>query len=165
MTRYANDGMIRVTFAPAVSNKAAPTTAELNAGTLLCGGTSTTNWLTKDGLTVPSNQNMVDDSSLGETYDSQVVGSFGGPIALVLKRDGTPANDTAWNLIVYGLTGFIVVRRGIASATAWTAADKAEVYPVMFHEPLPLQTATNEQGRFNATAAVTSQPNLKATVA
>ncbi len=165
MPRYANDGMIRVAFAAAVANKSAPTTAELNAGTLLVGGTSTTNWLTKDGLTVPANQNMVDDSSLGETFDSQVVGSFGGPVNMIAKRDGTPANDTAWNLITYGLAGFLVVRRGIASATAWAAGDKVEVYPVQFHEPIPLQTATNEEGRFSAAAAVTSQPNLKATVA
>jgi hypothetical protein len=35
----------------------------------------------------------------------------------------------------------------------------------MSHEPLPVQTASNEQGRFTVTLAVTSQPNLKATVA
>lgn len=159
MARYANDGMIRVSFVPTIANKAAPTTTELNAGTLL------TNWITKDGLTVPSNQNMVDNSSLDETFDAQNVGSFGGPINMTMKRDGVAASDTAWNLITYGLLGFVVVRRGIASATAWTAGDKAEVYPVQFHEPLPVQTATNEQGRFTAQAAVTSQPNLKATVA
>lgn len=159
MARYANDGMIRVTYAPAVANKAAPTTVELGAGTELSA------WITKDGLTVPANQNMVDDSSLAEVFDAQVVGSFGGPITMTMKRDGVAASDTAWNLITYGLLGFIVVRRGIAVATAWTAAQKAEVFPVMFHEPIPMQTATNEQGRFTATAAVTSQPNLKATVA
>ncbi len=159
MPRYANDGMITVVYTASVANKAAPTTAEIAAGTPLSV------WITKDGLTVPANQNMVDDSSLAETFDSQVVGSFGGPITMTMKRDGTPANDTAWNLITYGLTGFIIVRRGLAVATAWAAGQKAEVYPVMFHEPVPMQTATNEQGRFSATAAVTSQPNLKATVA
>lgn len=159
MARYANDGMVRWDFVPTIANKAAPTTAELNAGTALAS------WTTKDGLTVPANQNMVDDANLSDTFDAQVVGSFGGPLSMTMKRDSVPANDTAWNLIVYGLTGFVVVRRGVASATAWTAAQKAEVYPCMFHEPVPAQTATNEQGRFTATAAVTSQPNLKATVA
>lgn len=159
MGRYANDGMVRWDFVPTISNKAAPTTTELNAGTPLAS------WTTKDGLTVPSNQNMVDDANLSDTFDAQVVGSFGGPLSMTMKRDGTPASDTAWNLIVYGLSGFVVVRRGIASATAWTASQKVEVYPCMFHEPVPSQTATNEQGRFTATAAVTSQPNLKATVA
>lgn len=159
MAKYANDGMLLVYYTLTVANKAAPTTAELNAGTNL------TPWCTKDGVTTPSNQNFVDDSALSDTYDAQVVGSFGGPISLTLKRDGTPANDTAWNLITYGLLGFVVIRRGLTSATAWAASQKAEVYPVMFHEPLPQQTASNEQGRFTAQAAVTSQPNLKATVA
>jgi hypothetical protein len=159
MAKYANDGMIRFDFVVTIANKAAPTVAELNAGTPL------TSWMTKDGLTVPSGQNFVDDSALSETFDAQVVGSFGGPLALTMKRDGVPANDVAWNLIVYGLIGFGVVRRGVATATAWTIAQKAEVYPLMWHEPVPQQTASNEQGRFNAQAAVTSQPNLKATVA
>lgn len=159
MARYANDGMTRVSYVPTIASIAAPTTAELNAGTRL------DTMMTKDGLTVPSNQNFVDDSNLSDTFDAQQVGSFGGPVNMTMKRDGTPASDTAWNLIVYGLTGYVVVRRGVASATAWTAAQKVEVYPVAFHEPLPAQTATNEQGRFTATAAVTAQPNLKATVA
>jgi len=159
MAKYANDGMIRVDYTLTIASKAAPTVAELNAGTPL------TIWLTKDGVTTPSGQNFVDDSSLAETFDSQVVGSFGGPVALTMKRDGIPANDTAWNLITYGLLGFVVVRRGVTASTAWTIAQKVEVYPVMWHEPVPQQTASNEQGRFNAQAAVTSQPNLKATVA
>lgn len=160
MARYSSgDGKLRVTYTSSVSNTAAPTTTELNAGTNL------SSWLTKDGIEVPSDQNMVDDSSLADTFDAQVVGSFGGAIKLTAKRDGTPANDTAWNLITYGLTGFIVIRRGVASGTAWTVGDKVEVYPVMFHEPLPMTPASNEQSKFSATAAVTAQPNLKATVA
>lgn len=159
MAKYANDGMIRADYTLTIANKAAPTVAELGAGVPL------TVWITKDGLTVPSGQNFVDDSSLAETFDAQVVGSFGGPVAMTMKRDGIPANDTAWNLIVYGLLGYVVVRRGVTTATAWTIGQKAEVYPVMFHEPVPQQTASNEQGRFNAQAAVTSQPNLKATIA
>lgn len=159
MARYANDGMIRVYYVPTIANIAAPTVAELNAGTRL------DSIMTKDGIKVPSNQNMVDDANLSDTFDAQVVGSFGGPISMTLKRDGTPASDTAWNLITYGLTGYVAVRRGVASGTAWTIAQKAEVYPSMFHEPLPVDPASNEQGRFTATGAVTAQPNLKATVA
>jgi hypothetical protein len=159
MARYANDGMIKIVFAVSVANKAAPTAAELN------GGTDISNFITKDGLQVPANQNMVDNSSLAEVYDAQVVGSFGGPITLTGIRDAVAANDTAWNLFTYGLTGFIGVRRGIATATTFSAAQKVEVYPIMSADPLPVQTASNEQGRFTVTCAVTSQPNLKATVA
>jgi hypothetical protein len=157
MARWANDGMIRVYYAATVSNKAAPTVAEANAGTSL------SNFITKDGVNTPATQNMVDNASLAETYDAQVPGSFGGPITFTGIRDN--ATDTFWNLITYNLTGYILIRRGVATATAWTIADKVEVYPVQFHEPLPLPTASNEQGRFTVQAAVTSQPNLKAVMA
>lgn len=157
MARYANDGMIRIQVVATISNIAAPTTAELNAGT------NVTNFVTKDGLTVPANQNMVDNASLAETFDSQVVGSFGGPVTLTGIRDNTA--DTFWDLVVYGTNTHLVVRRGIATATAYAAAQKVEVYPIQWHEPVPVQTASNEQGRFTCTAAVRSQPNYKATVA
>jgi len=157
MARWANDGMIRIVRAPACANIAAPTVAEWAAGTHI------TNFITKDGLTVPTNQNYVDNSSLAETFDAQVVGSFGGPISLTGIRDN--ATDTLWDLIVYGLGGFLFVRRGIATATAVAASQKCEVFPVMWHEPVPTQTASNEQGRFTAAAAVTSQPNFKSVIA
>lgn len=154
MARYANDGMIRIYVVSSIANIAAPTTAELNAGT------SITNFVTKDGLTVPANQNYVDNSSLAETYDAQVVGSFGGAITMTGIRDA--ATDTFWDLVVYGTNTHLAVRRGTATATAWGASQKLEVYPIQWHEPLPVQTASNEQGRFTAAAAVRSQPNLKA---
>ena len=160
MTRWANDGMIRVHHVPTVANKAAPTVAEINAGTDL------TPHMTKDGLQVPSGQNMVDDSNLNEVYDAQLVGSFGGPISMTLKRNNASGGtDTAWNLIVYGLSGYLVVRRGITWATAFAAGQAVEVYPTQYHEPVMAQTATNEQGRFTAQAACTSSPNLKAVTA
>jgi hypothetical protein len=157
MARYANDGMIRIQVVASISNIASVTTAELNAGTNI------TNFVTKDGLTVPANQNMVDNASLAETFDSQVVGSFGGPVTLTGIRDS--ATDTFWDLVVYGTNTHLVVRRGIATATAYAAAQKLEVYPIQWHEPVPMQTASNEQGRFTATAAVRSQPNYKAVAA
>ena len=157
MARYANDGMIRIQVVATISNIAAPTTSELNAGTHV------SNFVTKDGLVVPSNQNMVDNASLAETFDAQVVGSFGGPITLTGIRDA--ATDTLWDLVVYGTNTNLVVRRGIAVATAYASTQKIEVYPIQWHQPVPVQTASNEQGRFTATAAVTSQPNVRAAVA
>lgn len=157
MARYANDGRIRVYFVTTISNIAAPTVAQLNAGTDL------SNFISKDGLTVPSNQNNVPNSSLAETFDSELPGSFGGALSMTGIRDA--ATDTFWDLVVYGTAGFIVVRRGVATATAWTAAQKVEVYPMTWHEPIPAQTASNEQGRFTAAAPVSSQPNLKSVVA
>lgn len=160
MTRYANDGMIRVHYLPACANIAAPTVAEINAGTDL------TPHMPKDGLTVPSGQNNVDDANLNQVFDAQVVGSWGGPVSLSGKRNnGGGGTDTMWNLIVYGLTGFLWVRRGIPWATAPAASQPCEVYPVVFHHPVMMQTATNDQAKFTAQGAVRDEPNMKAVAA
>lgn len=160
MARYANDGMLAVWHVPTIANTSAPTVAEINAGTKLSPH------MTKDGIRVPSNQNMVDDSNIEDTFDAQVVGSWGGPISFTAKRNNASGGtDTVWNLITYGLAGYVVVRRGIPSATAVAASQTVEVYPVQYHHPVMQDPATNEQGRFTVTAAVTSTPQLKATVA
>lgn len=157
MARYSNDGMIRVQICTAIANIALPTAAELNAGTHITG------FLSKDGLTTPADQNNVDTASLAETFNSQVVGSFGGAIEMTGLRDNVA--DTLWTLIVYGNSRFLVVRRGIATAAAFATAQPLEVYPCMFHEPIPAQTGGDEVSRFTISAPVTSQPNLKAAVA
>lgn len=151
-------GNVRADYVPAIANQSAPTVAELNAGTPL------SIWLNDDGLTLPADQNMVESSSLAETFIAQVVGSTGGTIELNMKRDN--ATDTAWNLFVAGnLLGFLVVRRGSSAAAAWAAAQKALVYPWNTHLPVPVQTARDEEDAFTVAAGVTSNPTLNATVA
>lgn len=160
MTRYANDGMLTVWHVPSIANKAAPTAAEINAGTRL------STHMTKDGIRVPSNQNMVDDAGAEDVFDAQVVGSWGGPISFTAKRNNASAGtDTVWNLITYSLAGYNVVRRGVTSATAVATSQVVEVYPVQYHHPVMQDPATNEQARFTVTAAVTSTPEIKAVVA
>lgn len=153
---YVHEGMTEVSWVPTIASIAAPTVAELNAGTKI------SSYLTKDGLKVPQTQNMVDNSSLAETFDAQVVGSWGGQLELTMKRTTT---DTAWALFDYGENGYLVIRRGLAVATAWTAAQKAEVYPAEAHKPVPNDTAANAQATFKVALAVTAEPNLAAVVA
>lgn len=156
MSRYAYEGETKVAWLTAISNIAAPTTTELNAGTDISG------FVTKDGVETPANQNMTDNATIKDTFDAQGVGSWGGAITLTMFRDTT---DTAWNLCVYGTNGYLVIRRGVDVNTAWTAGQKVEVYPAQMHNPVMQRSAGNEQQKFTEMFAVTSQPNLKATVA
>lgn len=157
MAKYSNDGMIRVVLVPTIVAIAGPTVAELAAGTHITG------FLSKDGLTVPADQNNVDVATLAETFNAQVPGSFGGAIEMTGLRDNVA--DTLWELIVYNLATHVVVRRGMATAAAFAAAQDVEVYPVQFHEPVPDQTGGDEVSRFTISAPVTAQPALKAVVA
>jgi hypothetical protein len=78
-------------------------------------------------------------------------------------RDNTA--DTAWNLCVYGTAGFLVIDRFRASGTLPSATHKVEVWPAQMHQPAPQNSAANTLLRFVEKFAVTSQPNLSATVA
>ena len=56
----------------------------------------------------------METTSLLSTFITSVPGTSGGPITITLKRDNTPANDTAWNLFKTG-----------PSATWWPAKARA----------------------------------------
>ena len=158
MSEYTYEHFTRVQWVPTITNIAAPTVAQLTAGTNL------SDYLTKDGLQTPASQNMVDNGTLADRFDAQSVGTFGGNITLKARRnnDGT---DAAWNIFAWGDTGYIVVRRGVAWDAAYAAAQEVEVYPVQSHEPVMDTTAANANQTFTVGLAVTAEPELRAVVA
>jgi hypothetical protein len=140
-----------------IANKAAPTVAEITAGTSLSG------FLQKDGVAVNINGNKVDSATLAETFDAQVAGSWGADVTLTGFRDN--ATDTFWNLAVYGTIGYVVIDRFRLAGVLPSVGNKVEVYPSQMLQPAPANTAANEVVTFSLDIAVTSQPNLSATVA
>ncbi len=157
MAKYTYEYLTRVSWVPIIVSKAAPTVAELNAGTDL------STLVTKDGLSTPTSQNMVDNTTLAERFDAQVVGSFGGSGSLKLKRDNVA--DDAWDLFDWAETGYLVVRRGDPFDQAWAAADVVEVYPAQSHMPVMDNTAANTQQTFTVGLAFTEEPELRGVVA
>jgi hypothetical protein len=149
--------MVRVTFATAVANIAAPTVAELNAGTALEG------FITPDGLNIGMNTGKVNTSNLGSTYTTNFPGRREPDITLTVHHDGT--TDTAYNLMVYKAVGFLVCRYGVLKTTAWTIADKVKVYPVAFGEAPEVPPAPDGTWDFTVPVFVTSEPNTRAVVA
>lgn len=157
MARYVYEGYTDVWWVTTISNKAAPTAAEINAGTNL------TSFVAKDGVSTNATTNKVDSATIAETFDSQLAGSYGSDLELSMFRDNTA--DTAWNLWIHGTNGYVVLRRGIATGTAVAASQKVEVYPAQMLTPVPQNSAANTQVRFVGAVAVTSEPSVKATVA
>lgn len=155
------DGMTRVCFAPTIANIAAPTVAELNAGTLL----QTT--LIPTGLEGFENTTAeVDNTALSSTFDTKLPGrqSLTGTGLVLKKQDGT---DTVFNLLTSpGTNGYIVIRDGVLQATAWTIGDKVEVYPIRTaaHSMVGRGEA-NSLLRYRVPVMVSAMPNLKAVVA
>jgi hypothetical protein len=153
------DGNTRVAFVPAIANLALPTTAELNAGTLLH------DTMTPDGLIgYEADTTAVPTSALSSKFDTNQPGRIAyANTALRLKKQ--TATDTIFNLLVYGLAGFVVIRRGIAASTAWTTSQPLETYPTTFGEAKRLTPTPNELEKYEVPAFVTSTPNTRATVA
>lgn len=153
------DGMTRVAYVPTISNNAAPTTAELNAGILL------QSVITPDGLVgFEASTAEVDNSALDSTFDTKTIGrdSFSGTMLRLKKQTGT---DTAYDTLVRGVTGYIVVRRDITSTTAWTSNQKVEVYPITIGQTRFLPPEPNSIRKYEVPMPISAAATLRATIA
>lgn len=153
------DGRTKVYSVPSISNIAAPTVAELNAGVALDG------LMTPDGLAgFEPDTGDVDNSKLNSTFSTVSAGrvSFSGTMLRLIKQTGT---DSVYNTLVYGFATNIVIRRDTTAGTAWATSDKVEVYPVQCGEIRNLAPEANSVHKYEVQTKITSQPNLRATVA
>lgn len=157
MARSVYEGRTNVYWVVTIANKNSPTAAEIAAGTAL------TNFVTKDGVRPGMRTNNVDSATIAETFDAQDVGSFGSDFELEMFRDD--ATDTAWNLCIYGTSGFLVIDRQRAAGVLPIATNKVEVWPAKMHQKVMQNSAANTQKRFVEKFAITSAPVLDATVA
>lgn len=151
------DGRVRVTWATSIASVAAPTVAELNAGTAL------QSYITPDGLDIGMDTGGVDTSNVASTFTTQKAGRKKPTISVTMHHDSP--TDTPYNLVPYRTTGFLVVRRGVDSTTAWTVADKVEVYPVESGEAVQVKPSVDSTWDFTSPMFVTSDPNTRAVVA
>jgi hypothetical protein len=159
VTDSGADGRTKVYSVPTIANIAAPTVAELNAGVALDV------LMTPDGLVgFEPDTADVPNSKLSSTFDTVTPGraSFSGTLLRLYKQSGT---DTVYNTLVYAFATNIVVRRDVTSTTAWTIGQAAEVYPVQCGEVRNLPPEANTDHRYEVITKITSQPNLRATVA
>lgn len=119
------DGMLKVSWVTTITNIAAPTVAQLTAGTPLESA------LVADGLTISADTGEVDNSKMDSTANTVIVGRGTWTLAVKYVR-GDTANTYATAVetaLAPKANGFLVVRRDVLSSVAWTAAQKVEVYP------------------------------------
>lgn len=158
------DGRVRVAWVTAIASIAAPTVAELNAGTLIH------DYITPDGLDLPITTNRVPVGNVGSTYNLERIGRR-VPSANLTFHHESPT-DVPWNLFVYRAVGFLVVRLGVDTATAWTVAQggggstgQVMVLPVECGQDAPVKPAPDTPWDFTTDMAVYLEPNFRAVVA
>jgi hypothetical protein len=153
------DGKTRVAYVASISNPAAPTAAELNAGILLHST------MTPDGLTgFEAETADVDNSALDSTFDTVTNGrdSFSSTGVMLKKQSGT---DTIFDTLTRDTTGYIVVRRYIAASTSWAASQKVSVFPIICGQTKEPAPEKNSVAKYFVPTKITSSPSLRATVA
>lgn len=159
MADLITDGFTRVYWVTSIANIAAPTAAELTAGLLLH------DLMTSDGLVgfQPATAD-VPTSKFSSTFDTNKPGrvSYSGTMLRFFRQDGT---DTIYNTLAYNTVGFVAIRRGLAATTAWTAAQRVQVYPSTCGERSDLDPEPNTLQRWESALKIHAQPNLNATVA
>lgn len=155
------DGKTKVWFVPTIANIAAPTVAEITAGTSL------EHQLTADGLSgfAPKTAD-VDNTALDSTFDTVLPGrsSYSNTMLTLKKQSG--ATDAVWTaLSVRDTAGYIVIRDGAPVSQALAAADKVQVYPVVLGEWGYLDRAKNSVLKYAVETKISGTPNQKAVVA
>ena len=159
MADIPTDGNTRVAYVPTIANIAAPTTTELNAGTLL------QSVITSDGLIgFEPTTSDVDNTALNSTFNTVTIGrdQYSGTMLRFKKQSGT---DTAYATLTRGTSGYIVIRRDVAETTAWTSTQAVEVYPVTFGQTRRLTPEGNSLTRWEVDTKITSAPQIRAAVA
>lgn len=144
------DGTVRVSWVTTITNPNAPTVAELNAGIAL------EQQITADGLDIGGSTADVDVSSLASTQDSIDVGRVNyNPINLTLKRAAQKlSSDPVRAALAFRALGYLVVRRGIDSTTAFASTQEVEVYPGRCGAPTPIKNAANDTLKYQVPVKV-----------
>lgn len=133
-TKYPADGKTRVYWIPGdedtLADPAAPTTVELNTGVdLSCH-------IMSGGLAMGVSTATIDTASLCSAFVSQANGRTTISPSLTLWRYDQP-DDTAWELFDGGETGWLVIRSGVATDTAWANGQAVITAYVQVSEPAP----------------------------
>ncbi len=157
MADIDNDGKTAVSFVPTISSTAAPTVAELDAGQRL------DSYLTPDGLGIEFSTESVDTTALSSTYNAELPGRLTVSTELTLKFQGDAS--APFSTFASKPDGYIVVRRNVATTTAWTAGQVVEVYTVQIGTRRRNAPAANEVLKFTVQAFHSSAPVFGATVA
>ncbi len=122
-----NDGNVKVAYVTTIANTAAPTVAELTAGStkdLSC-------YLTAEGLTPGTDEQVTPDDRLCSRQTFERRGRFTNTMEIGYVHNPTSApNNVAYTTLDPGVSGYLVVRWGTAYETAFAAGDIVDVYPI-----------------------------------
>lgn len=166
MPRLVDQGKTKLYWVPGetgITNAAAPTVAQLNAGTDITCLVVATYEVRPDGSETTNERAVCETANVV----APTIQNFMGTLPLFRQFDGTtgaPETDDGLNLFEFGEVGWFVRRIGTPYTTAWTVGDQVETYLFMVDTPQPaggsgegylkLTVPLLPQGTFNVKAIV-----------
>ncbi|WEB41513.1 hypothetical protein MOV08_21065 [Streptomyces yunnanensis] len=106
MARRSFTGLGRIYWVPTLADPAAPTVAEIKAGTEI------TTSVKRDGLDIPRSVETIDISDASSRVNKTGPGTMGGDaVTINAWRDSDRTLDTAWNTLIEDEVGYLVVNR------------------------------------------------------
>jgi len=156
MARITPDGYTKVHVVDTISSLAAPTEAEIAAGT------EVTPFLTPAGLDTPEEGTDADSSDLSSARDKSIPATIGGVITGEFYRDdGTGGTtDDAWTAMPrLKITHLVIARFGGSDTdNAIQATDSVEVWPVRVSQRSNSRLARGDALRFTVNFALRDDP-------
>ncbi len=150
MARYFRRGKSRVFFVPTITNQAAPTVAQVNAGDDISGEVNNISGFgfSTDRIETPALDSEYTPSIGGEQKASD------SSLKIYLDSDTTTMRD----LLAFGTEGFIVFS-DYKPTGAFIATDIVDVYPVTIIGAPKERSLGNEAAMFTAEFAITAVPS------
>lgn len=155
MARLISNGEVLIYWATTVADPAAPTVAEITAGTDITGFISS--------LNTPLDGDAPDASDLSSAFNKTVAGKFGGNVTGTMYRDDT--TDSAFDLFPRNTTGYLVIRRFGGSTVAIMAADDVDVWNLRVITRSDVALDDNTVQAFEVEFAALDEPDIDVAVA
>lgn len=148
-----SDGMVKVAWVLSIANPAAPTQAELTAGTVL----DLSCYLTDQGWAPALSEDTVTDPRLCSTQTFTRPGRNQTTLPLVyVYNPDNPTQDEARLALTNRATGYLVARWGVDYAGAFATGDIVDVYPVQLGQGNKQAATANTPLTIMQTAYVSS---------
>lgn len=156
MADQYSDGNVKVGWVTTLASITVPETSEVTAGVDL------ESFITPDGLQISLGDDSVDTSALNSTFSTSKAGRATVEIELTFKQQGV--GNAPWTTFASRPSGWLVVRRNVATTTDWANGQLVEVYPCKAGDRKLAPPAANELEKFMVQFFPTSDPQLHATL-
>ncbi|MDF5758618.1 hypothetical protein [Spongiactinospora sp. TRM90649] len=135
-------GKLKFTWCLTLSSLTAPPASELNAGVDL------QTKIPKGGLDEGHTQAAVDNTHISSLKETERAGTSKDEITVTFKRDDIALQDLAYNTLVPGSLGYVVIRRDKLHTTSYAAGDIVSIYPAELGVRMPEPNTINEPLQF-----------------